>query len=539
MRSMADVRVLVAEDDPSQQLLSRRLLEHVGVGSVRVVADPEAFVDTVLDGDPHVILLDLHLGAGDGFALVERLRDADPSLGDRRVVLVTGDTNPALADRVRASGVHGVLAKPFLVDDFVAMIEEQARHLASDDELDQVPAVHQPEARIVDVIRQLADAASMDEIAEIVRHAARDLTGADGATFILRDGDQCHYVDEDAIAPLWKGHRFPLEACVSGWAMLNRQAVTISNIYADDRVPHDAYRPTFVRSMVMVPIRTAEPVGAIGNYWATAHVATDDEVAVLQALADSTAVAIENARLYGALGSAHDDAVELRSANNQLRDFVYAVAHDVRGPLSTIQGFADLLYGHDVADPEDATAALREIRESARNLSSYLADLLAFATADGRTLQSELLSFNELMDDATTRLREPIRSRHAELIVDATGELWADRVLLGQALQNLIANAINYTPTDRDPVVRVTMRAADHGWTLEVADNGAGVPVTERTSIFDPFRRGSTGARTAGTGLGLALCRRVAERHGGRITVDDAPDGGARFRVVVPNGVPG
>jgi GAF domain-containing protein len=150
----------------------------------------------------------------------------------------------------------------------------------------------------VGTIQELSLARSVPEIQAIVRTAARRLTGADGATFVLRDGTLCHYADEDAIAPLWKGQRFPMSACISGWAMMNRRSAVIGDIYADDRIPHDAYRPTFVKSLAMVPIRTLDPIGAIGNYWARRHAPTADEVEVLQALADSTAVAMENVRAY-------------------------------------------------------------------------------------------------------------------------------------------------------------------------------------------------------------------------------------------------
>ena len=108
----------------------------------------------------------------------------------------------------------------------------------------------------------------MADVQRVVRRAARRLTGADGATFVLRDGDQCYYADEDAIAPLWKGQRFPMSACISGWAMLTASRRSSRTSTPTTRIPHDAYRPTFVKSLVMVPIRTIDPVGAIGNYWA-------------------------------------------------------------------------------------------------------------------------------------------------------------------------------------------------------------------------------------------------------------------------------
>jgi diguanylate cyclase (GGDEF)-like protein len=152
--------------------------------------------------------------------------------------------------------------------------------------------------RLVKAVRDLSMARDMATIQDIVRTAAREMTGADGASFVLRDGNMCHYVDEDAISPLWKGKRFPIEACISGWVMLNRQTAVIENIYDDARIPADAYKPTFVQSLVMVPIRTAVPVGAIGNYWARQHRPHDDHIALLETLANTTAIAIENVQAY-------------------------------------------------------------------------------------------------------------------------------------------------------------------------------------------------------------------------------------------------
>src|SRR5579872_666525 len=92
-------------------------------------------------------------------------------------------------------------------------------------------------------------AQSSSEIREIVRGSARALTQADGLTFIFREEDQCLYAEEDAIAPLWKGRRFPLETCICGWVMRTGQIALIADIYADERIPHDAYRATFVKSL--------------------------------------------------------------------------------------------------------------------------------------------------------------------------------------------------------------------------------------------------------------------------------------------------
>lgn len=210
--------------------------------------------------------------------------------------------------------------------------------------------------RLLHAVQELSLARSLPEIQTIVRTAARELTGCDGATFVLRDNGKCFYADEDAIAPLWKGSRFPMEICISGWAMLNREAAIISDIYLDDRVPHEAYRPTFVRSLVMVPIRTLDPVGAIGNYWGHEHEPTPREVALLQALADSTSIAMENVQIYGELEQrVHDRTAALEQANEEIRRL--SLTDDLTG-LNNRRGFhvlanAALLaartHGHDCA----------------------------------------------------------------------------------------------------------------------------------------------------------------------------------------------
>lgn len=147
---------------------------------------------------------------------------------------------------------------------------------------------------LLSAVQELSHVHSLNEVTAIVRKAARDLTHCDGATFVLRDNGQCYYADEDAIEPLWRGRRFPMEMCISGWVMLNKSSTVIADIYQDPRIPHEAYRPTFVKSLAMVPIRSREPIGAIGNYWASNHNATAEELGMLQALADATSLALEH-----------------------------------------------------------------------------------------------------------------------------------------------------------------------------------------------------------------------------------------------------
>ncbi|MBW4474165.1 MAG: diguanylate cyclase [Stenomitos rutilans HA7619-LM2] len=155
--------------------------------------------------------------------------------------------------------------------------------------------------RLVVAVQELSPARDLQTIMTIVKSVARELTHADGASFVLRDQNQCFYADEDAIAPLWKGRRFPMHVCISGWTMNHRQPCVIADVYGDERIPFTAYQPTFVKSLAMVPIRTLDPIGAIGVYWAERRQPIPEEVELLQALADATALALENVQVYAEL----------------------------------------------------------------------------------------------------------------------------------------------------------------------------------------------------------------------------------------------
>ena len=192
------------------------------------------------------------------------------------------------------------------------------------------------------LLLRLSKARGEDEVIAAVRDTARRLIGADGVTFVLRDGDRCRYADEDAISPLWKGQSFPAETCISGWAMINRQTVVIEDIYADDRIPHAAYRPTFVRSLAMVPVRPEDPVAAIGAYWSVRATPAPAAIATLERIANGAAIALANVALYKELRAAREDAERAKDAivlamgslaevrDNETGNHIFRTQHYVR-----------------------------------------------------------------------------------------------------------------------------------------------------------------------------------------------------------------
>jgi signal transduction histidine kinase len=381
---------------------------------------------------------------------------------------------------------------------------------------------------LIGVVQDLSLARSMEGVQAIVRRAARTLTRADGATFVLRTGEHCLYADEDAIAPLWKGKKFPLEACISGWTMLNRSEAIIEDIYADDRIPHDAYRATFVKSLVMVPIRKQAPIGAIGAYWATRREATAAEVKLLQALADSTSVAIENVQLYAELEDrVRARTAELEAINHELESFAYSVSHDLRAPLRAIQGFARAV--QEDAGPSLAAEAkghLDRVIGGATRMNGLIEALLELSRVSRAPVERKRIDVTSLAREIGAELAERDRARKVTFIVEDALVVDADPQLFRAALTNLLDNAWKFTSKKDEATIAVGAKDGE----LFVRDDGAGFEMARAARLFAPFQRLCSANEFPGTGIGLATVLRIVRRHGGDIRAESEPGQGTTFR---------
>lgn len=196
---------------------------------------------------------------------------------------------------------------------------------------------------LASALTKLTGSGTRAEILEIVRIYARQLIRADGVSIVLRDAEQCYYAHEDSPeGPLWQGQRFPLMSCISGWAMLNNQTAIIEDVYQDDRIPHAAYKPTFVKSLVMVPVGGPDPVAAIGAYWGRTWRPNPIDVAVLETLARAAGTALYQRAVESQL---RESEQRLRSAfSNALAGFCLIGLDgrflEVNGRFAEIFGYA-------------------------------------------------------------------------------------------------------------------------------------------------------------------------------------------------------
>lgn len=401
--------------------------------------------------------------------------------------------------------------------------------------------------RLIAAIQELSLARNLQTVMTIVRHAARQLTGADGATFVLKDGTYCYYADEDAVSPLWKGHRFPMSTCISGWVMMNREPAIIPDIYQDPRIPVDAYRPTFVKSLAMVPIRPAAPIAAIGNYWATPHRATEHELRLLQLLANSTCVAMENLEILADLERRVDTRTrelaaanrELEEKNRELEAFAFSASHDLRAPLRAVEGFSSFL-AEDSGNQLTAQSRgyLQRIATATARMDQLIRDLLGLARVSAAAVQKQPTDLAALAREVLAELAAAEPGRQVRITLPAEAMVRCDRNLMRIALVNLLGNAWKFTSRTPDATIEFGSTGFDGAREFFVRDNGAGFPADRAAQLFLPFKRLHHEREFPGVGIGLATVRRIVQKHGGDVRAEGTIGQGARFTFTLPDTLP-
>lgn len=228
-------------------------------------------------------------------------------------------------------------------------------------------------------------------------------------------------------------------------------------------------------------------------------------------------------------------AEALRRSNTELAQFAHVAAHDLRTPLRTISGFADvLLQGEPQGLPAEAQEQVGMIRASADQASDLLDHLLSYALATGGDPERVDLELREVVDDVLRTMHADIAGRDAQVTVGELPRVTADRIQLAQVLQNVLGNAVKFTPADRMPQIGVTARREGDMVCITVADNGVGIDSREADALFTMFRRGSRSGRFSGSGIGLAICAKIVAAHGGRLWVEPNEPEGSRFHLTVP-----
>ncbi len=225
---------------------------------------------------------------------------------------------------------------------------------------------------------------------------------------------------------------------------------------------------------------------------------------------------------------------ELARSNRDLEQFAYVASHDLQGPLRMVAAYTQLLADqyHGKLDP-NADKYMNYAIEGALRMQALIQDLLTFSRVGRNGMDSKPIECAETVQEALQNLRVVIQESGAVVNMGKLPLVNADRVHLVQLFQNLIGNAIKFRSSE-PVVVTVEAKKKDKEWEFAVADNGVGIAADHQEIVFAIFQRLHTRAEHPGNGMGLAICKKIVEQHGGRIWVDAAPGGGSVFRFTLP-----
>jgi histidine kinase len=225
---------------------------------------------------------------------------------------------------------------------------------------------------------------------------------------------------------------------------------------------------------------------------------------------------------------------ELERSNTDLEQFAYVASHDLREPLRMIAIYTELLARRYRGKIDaEADGFIHTVLEGVGRMETLIRDLLTYsATIHAEPLPRERFEAAGAVSTAMLELEPRIRESGARIETDRLPEVAGDRVQFVRVFQNLLSNAMKYR--SGEPLV-IRIRAAQEGdaWVFSVEDNGIGIQADYHETIFNPFKR-LHGREYQGTGVGLAICRRIVERHGGRIWVESTEGSGAKFRFTIP-----
>jgi signal transduction histidine kinase len=331
-----------------------------------------------------------------------------------------------------------------------------------------------------------------------------------------------------------KGSHYPISKAGVWTDCVREQRPVIHNAYAS--LPHRKGLPAghapVIREMVVPILRDGRIVAIIGvGNKPSGYDETD--IAIASLLGDISWEIVERKQ-----AEKHSHALmgELKRSNADLEQFAYVASHDLQEPLRVVAGFVGLLdkrYREKLDD--NAREFIEYAVDGVKRMQILIKDLLAYSQVGTKGKTFEPTNCSVALEQAIYNLHKAIEESGAELTYDLLPTVSGDSSQLTRLFQNLIGNAIKYRGKDK-PEIHISAQKKGDEWVVSVRDNGIGIGSQYFEKIFDVFRRLHTKKEYDGTGIGLAVCKKIVERHGGKIWVESAPGKGSTFYFTVPAG---
>jgi signal transduction histidine kinase len=579
----ADVLRIIAQSPTKLQ----PVLDAIATSAVRLCAASDAVIER-LEGDRFYNaahagvqmrgLVGLPLPLTRQFPGGRAILDRKPVILDD-IHLVAESEYPATLDLLKLNTIHSVAEIPLLSEGkplgSLAVLRSEVRPF-SDSEvsllktfadqaviaIENVRLFRELEARNRDLTDALGQQTTTSEVLRVISSSpsdakpvfdamvlsARRLCDATYSAIYRLEGDVVHLVAHnhykpEAVDELGRMWPVPLSSPTSivVWAIRARTMIHTADVQAlldsVDSATLARARALDLRSMLVIPmVREGKPIGAIRVSRTEPTLFTDKQVALLQTFANQAVIAIENVRLFKELEGANR---ELSAASQHKSEFLANMSHELRTPLNAIIGFSEVLSDRMFGElNEKQEEYLRDIYVSGTHLLSLINDILDLSKIEAGRMELELTDFDipTAIENALMLVRERAGRRSIALhtnIDTRLGQIQADERKVRQVVLNLLSNAIKFTHEGGQ--IEVSAVPKDGFVEVSISDTGIGIAPQDQEKVFEEFRQVGTAAKKIeGTGLGLTLCRKFVELHGGRIWVKSEVGQGSTFTFSLP-----
>ncbi len=495
------LNILIIDDSPDDRDLYLRLLKKVQETTIRCheVSEGLKGVEAIGELGPDCVLLDYSLPGANGIEILQLIKAQHPMVP---VIMLTGQGNEAIAVQAIKQGADDYLSKSFLTADTllrsIRMAIEHSRLHRKIDEQEKL--LLKNETRYQQLINGVSDHSFcwLDKEGNVESwcSGAEKMKGYT-ANEILGKPFSVFYAEEDVVqgAP----HRALQKAlaegqCVEeGWRMRKDGSKFWASVHID--VLRDA---------------SGEPIGF---------------VKVTRDITERRNSEIQRQQLME----------KLMQSNTELERFAYVASHDMQEPVRMVINFSQMIArNYGAKFDEEGRKYLKFVTESADRIRSMIDDLLDYARLDSEKRGPVLIDGALELDHVLANLAGLIKESNAQITHDVLPPLKGNPVQFMRLLQNLVVNALKYQSPGNVPKVHIGLEDQGASWCITIADNGVGIDEAFVQKIFEPFRRLHSWEQVKGTGIGLALCKKIVENHGGKIWVTSVVGKGSTFFVTLP-----
>lgn len=549
---VVNVKILAVDDNE----LNIRILDEMLSSSdydVLTTLDSRQVLGLAEIESPDLILLDIMMPHLSGYDVCEQLK-ANPMTKDIPIIFVSALEN--IEDKIKAFEVGGVdyITKPFQKAEISVRIETQLSIRKMQRSL------HEQNQRLIERANKLqfitnlsGQLNSTHNLSQLLTELIKQLKETFKFYHVqvyLTDAEEGHLMRVEGageVRPILKaeGHPFQSPEGIVGTVARTNKPILSNNVDQDSRFCGNPLLPD-TQSELAVPLRypsTAlkggEVMGILDVQSEQLNRFTTEDVSVMQAIADQTSIAIDNARL---LSDQKKTIAKLHELDSLKSHFMTSMSHELRTPLNAILGFSELLLeGMSGELTQQAQEEVQLIHNNGEILFGIINDVLDMSKLEGGMMEivREAVDVPEMMQELAAISQSLIQGKPVEVILElppALPQIYADRTRLKQVLLNLIGNAIKFTP---EGIVKLGAELCPTDSSLvrfTVTDHGMGIPQEKQQLIFQTFKQAdmSNTREHGGVGLGLAISKQLVEMHGGEIGVSSEMGQGATFYFTIP-----